>query len=76
MANYAVTDSAAITFRYSLTELTVGGVKQIDETKITISPSYVFNDNLSGLIEYSTFDQDGTLAETNDYLAAELIYTF
>jgi len=76
MANYAITDSAAVTFRYSLTEITAGGVKTVDETKITISPSYVFNDNLSGLIEYSTFDQDGTLAETSDYLAAELIYTF
>lgn len=76
MANYAITDSAAITFRYSLTEVTTAGVKSVDETKITISPSYVFNDNLSGLIEYSTFDQDGTSAETNDYLAAELIYTF
>jgi hypothetical protein len=76
MANYAVTDSTAVTFRYSLTELEVGGTKQIDETKFTISPSYVFNDNLSGLVEYSTFDQDGTLAETEDYFAAELIYTF
>jgi hypothetical protein len=76
MANYALTDSAAVTLRYSLTELEVGGTKQIDETKLTISPSYVFNDNLSGLVEYSTFDQDGTLAESDDYFAAELIYTF
>ena len=76
MANYAITDSAAVTLRYSLTELEVGGVMSIDETKIIASPSYVFNDNLSGLIEFSTFDQDGTLAETEDYFAAELIYTF
>ena len=76
MANYAITDSAAVTLRYSLTELEVGGVMTIDETKLTISPSYVFNDNLSGLVEYSTFDQDGTAAETENYFAAELIYTF
>ena len=76
LANYALTDNAAVTLRYSLTELEVGGTKQIDETKLTISPSYVFNENLSGLVEYSTFDQDGTLAESEDYFAAELIYTF
>tara|TARA_B100000242_G_scaffold269537_1_gene220404 strand:+ start:2281 stop:3210 length:930 start_codon:yes stop_codon:yes gene_type:complete len=76
MANYAITDSAAVTFRYSVTEVESGGVKTVDETKLTISPSYVFNDNLSGLVEYSTFDQDGTAAETEDYFAAELIYTF
>ena len=74
MANYAITDSAAVTFRYSVTA--ESGGKTVDETKLTISPSYVFNDNLSGLVEYSTFDQDGTAAETEDYFAAELIYTF
>jgi len=76
MANYALTDSAAVTFRFSNTEQSRGGNKAIDEDKFTVSPSYVFNDNLSGLIEYSTFDQDGSSAETEDYFAAELIYTF
>jgi len=76
MANYALTDSAAVTFRFSNTEVSKLGTKSVDEDKFTVSPSYVFNDNLSGLIEYSTFDQDGSLAETEDYFAAELIYTF
>jgi hypothetical protein len=76
MANYALTDSTAVTFRFSNTEVSQGGTKDVDEDKFTVSPSYVFNDNLSGLIEYSTFDQDGSLAETEDYFAAELIYTF
>lgn len=76
MANYAFTDSAAVTVRFSTTEQTNSGVSLIDENKITISPSYVFSDNLSGLVEFSTFDQDGTAAETEDYFAAELIYTF
>ncbi|MFL2938430.1 MAG: porin [Opitutales bacterium] len=77
MLNYAVSDKIGLTLRASNTEVVTGtAAPLVDEDKFTISPSYVFNDNLSGLIEYSTFDQDGTLAETEDYLAVEMIYAF
>ena len=66
---------AAVTFRYSVTEVESGGVKTVDETKLTI-PKLCFQRQPLGLVEYSTFDQDGTAAETEDYFAAELIYTF
>jgi hypothetical protein len=81
MANYGVTDAAAITLRYSGIELTgaTNGTVSYEGTKFTISPSYVFNDNLSGLVEYSSYDTDiatGTLVEPEDLIAVELIYTF
>ena len=45
--------------------------------KFTISPSYVFNDNFSGLVEYSKYDENGpTAIDINDLFAVELIYTF
>ena len=48
-----------------------------DGAKFTISPSYVFTDNLSGLVEYSVYNMDaGTIAEPEELLAAEIIYTF
>jgi len=75
MGNYAVTDAIGLTLRYSESESSTGGVTTYDDSKITISPSYVFNDNFSGLLEYSTFDTD-TGAEPEDYFAAEVIFTF
>jgi hypothetical protein len=76
MANYAVTDSAAITLRYSETEYsTFAGAKYQEGSKFTVSPSYIFTDNLSGLLEYSSYDADlGT--EKEELLAAEVIFTF
>jgi len=76
MANYAVTDSAAITLRYSETEYsTFAGVKYQEGSKFTVSPSYIFTDNLSGLLEYSSYDADlGT--EKDELIAAEVIFTF
>ena len=72
MGNYSFTDSVALTLRYS--EEDVG--TDLYE-KITISPSYVFNDNFSGLVEYSSYDNEGaTSTEYNDLFAVELIYTF
>jgi hypothetical protein len=75
MGNYAVTDAIGVTLRYSESESSVGGVTGYEDSKITISPSYVFNDNFSGLIEYSTFDTDVGV-EPEDYVAAEVIFTF
>ena len=83
MANYAMTDSAAITLRYSGLEITGWGDNTVgyEGTKFTVSPSYVFNDNFSGLIEYSSYDSDTLTAGTYDVepeelIAVELIYTF
>jgi hypothetical protein len=52
MANYAMTDASAITLRYSGIEITGHSdeVVEYEGTKFTISPSYVFNDNFSGLV--------------------------
>jgi len=71
MGNYAITDSAAITLRYSEQEI---GASTYE--KFTISPSYVFNDAFSGLVEYSTYDESAGATEINDLFAVELIYTF
>ena len=73
MGNYAITDSTALTLRYSEQEVGPSATYE----KITISPSYVFNDNFSGLIEYSSYDTEGARAvDVNDLFAVELIYTF
>jgi len=71
MGNYAITDAIALTLRYSEQEI---GTTEYE--KITISPSYVFTDNLSGLIEYSTNDASVTASDPGDLLAVEIIFTF
>ena len=71
MGNYAFTDSAALTLRYSEEEI---GTDTYE--KLTISPSYVFNESFSGLVEYSTYDETAGATEINDLFAVELIYTF
>ena len=81
MANYSYSDALAITLRYSETEYTNfnDNVMQYDGSKITISPSYIFTDNLAGLIEYSSYDADtvsAAMAEPDESLAVEFIYTF
>jgi hypothetical protein len=81
LANYAYSDTVAITLRYSETEYTAFDSKTMryDGSKITISPSYVFTDNLAGLIEYSSYDADTVsagYAEPDETLAVEFIYTF
>jgi hypothetical protein len=75
MGNYSITDSLAVTARYSQAEYTYG-TDSIDVDKFTISPSYSFTDNFSGLIEYSTYDVTAGNAEPDDLTAIELIYTF
>ncbi len=75
MGNYAVSDAIGLTLRYSEEEIT--GANTYEGSKITISPSYVFNDSFSGLVEYSSYDKDsGTIAEPEELLAVEFIYTF
>ena len=79
MGNYSVSDAIGLTLRYSETEITgaTNSTVAYEGSKITISPSYVFSDSFSGLVEYSTYDKDaGTLAEPEELLAVEFIYTF
>mgnify|MGYP001223666182 FL=1 len=71
MGNYAITDSTALTLRYSEEEI---GADTYE--KLTISPSYVFNDSFSGLVEYSVYDETAGATVINDLFAVELIYTF
>ena len=71
MANYAITDATALTLRYSEEEV---GADTYE--KLTISPSYVFNDSFSGLVEYSVYDETTGATVINDLFAVELIYTF
>ena len=74
MANYAITDSAAITLRYSEADYTDNGAT-VAVDKFTISPSYTFTDDLAGLVEFSSYDVVGG-TEPDDLFAVELIYTF
>jgi hypothetical protein len=67
MGNYSFGD-AGLTLRY--TDAEYGGD---DFKKYTISPSYVFSDNVAGLLEAS-FVEDG--GEDYTELAAEVIFTF
>ena len=73
MGNYSLNDSVAVTLRYSEQEV---GLSSFE--KITLSPSYTFNDNFSALLEYSSYDTENVAVanEPNDLFAVELIYTF
>jgi hypothetical protein len=75
MGNYALTDSAALTLRFSTAEYS-DGASNVEVDKFTVSPSYAFTDNFSGLFEYSTYNIDGVGADPGDLAAIELIYTF
>jgi hypothetical protein len=76
MANYAVSDKVGLTLRYSETEyLSFDGTPYYEGSKFTVSPSYIFTDSLSGLLEYSSYDAD-LGAEPEELLAAEVIFTF
>ena len=75
MGNYALTDSTALTLRFSTAEYT-DGTSSVEVDKFTVSPSYAFTDNFSGLFEYSTYDIDGVGADPGNLAAIELIYTF
>ena len=72
MGNYAITDSLGLTLRYS--EQEVGLSNEFE--KFTVSPSYVFTDNLSGLIEYSSYDSLVAANDPGDLFAVEIIFTF
>ena len=75
MGNYAITDKVGLPslLRVRNNELLNS---YFEHEKITISPSYVFNDNSFRFIEYSTYDDGVATPESNDLFAVELIYTF
>ncbi|MDP4879897.1 MAG: hypothetical protein NWR36_08425, partial [Opitutales bacterium] len=60
---------AGITARYSDVE-----EGMFEYSKITLSPSYSFSDNVFGLLEVSWIDEDG--GDNVTTFAAELIYSF
>lgn len=70
MVNYAW-ENAGLTLRYSEEETEFIAD---DWSSFTISPSYVFSDNLAGLIEFSAVD--GSSDGIDSAWAVELIYTF
>lgn len=70
-ALWGFAENASVTFRTSGVDLDVTG----EHIEYTFSPSYTFNDNLFGLLEfrYDDFDDDALDAFT---AAAELVFTF
>ena len=78
MANYAYSDVASVTARFSSVDLE--GEQQgdiIDGTKITLAHNYAFSDNLALCAEVSQADGDvfGQDAEVTSF-AVELLFTF
>ncbi len=69
LVNFAIGDSAGITFRY-----TDGKTMGTDFKRYTISPSYTFSDNVVGLFEYSKDEFSG--GGNDEQLALELLFTF
>jgi len=79
MVNYAISGKLGITLRYSEMEITgaTNSAVEYEGSKFTVSPGYIFTDNLSGLLEYSSYTKDsGNIAEPEDLIAAEVIFTF
>lgn len=77
MGNYAFNERIALTVRYSQNEDTAG----MKATEFTISPSYVFTENWTGLIEYRSEDHDagyagGTTGTAGSRLAIETTVSF
>jgi len=64
MANYAFTERFALTGRYSVSEGKTGG----DISEFTISPSYAFTENWSGLLEIRSESWDTNFTGTNNLI--------
>ena len=79
MVNYAISGKLGLTLRYSEMEITgaTSSTVEYEGSKFTVSPGYNFTDNLSGLLEYSSYTKDfGNIDEPEDLIAAEVIFTF
>ena len=81
MANYAYSDVASVTARFSSQEFDASGV-DLEMTKFTLAHLYAFSDNLALCVEVSQsdidLDIDGILDEDGDNLgfAVELLFSF
>ena len=77
MANYAYSDVASVTGRFSDINVDVGANEALDGTKITLAHNYAFSDNLAVCVEVSQIDgeNNGTDAEVTS-AAVELLFTF
>lgn len=79
MANYGLSDSAAITGRISAQDVDDDGGSNM---KFTISPSYKISSNLLAVFEFSYTDYkdvfigEGEELSSSTLLAAELLFTF
>lgn len=83
MVNFAITDQAAVTGRISRIYGENDDTNmELEAYKLTVSPSFVFTDNLSGLVELSYVTGETEMAGAPDtefeswLLAAELIFAF
>jgi hypothetical protein len=88
MANYAISDTYGLTFRYDAFDDTEGarlggGVAEI-RNSITLSPSMAIADGVAALFEYKTTtsdqevftDKDGNAKKDQTEIAIELTYSF
>ena len=81
MANYAYSDIASVTARFSDIEVEVGGI-EADITKYTLAHNYAFTDNLLLVTEVSYADGDLEIENNNSTsgdvasFAAHLVFSF
>jgi len=79
MANYALSDTAAITGRLSAQDIDDDGGSNM---KFTVSPSYKITSNLLAVFEFSYTDYndvvigEGEELSSSTFFAAELLFTF
>ncbi len=76
MVNYAFTDKLGLTLRYNTWEVETLNVTSEESSGITISPSYVVNDNLLMVFEYRMDDNEGTAGTDANSIAVEALITF
>jgi hypothetical protein len=83
MANYAYSDVASVTGRFTDITIDTGNVELLDGTKLTLAHNYAFSDNLALCAEISLVDADNNGfaavpangAEVTS-CAVELLFTF
>ena len=77
MANYAYSDVASVTGRFTDINADVGNVEALDGTKLTLAHNYAFSDNLALCAEVSLVDAENGGADAEVTSAAvELLFTF
>ncbi|MBU2872258.1 porin [Colwellia sp. E2M01] len=78
MVNYAFTDKVGLTLRYNAWEVenSLTGAATEESSGITISPSYVVNDNLLMVFEYRMDSNEGTAGADANSFAVEALVTF